>query len=50
MAKKLKAKKNPKDSRKNLKIDKIDGEKKRDFITRLGKQICGDDFQLPKAY
>lgn len=49
-AKVLTAKKDPKDGRKNLKIEHQEGEKKKDFIARYGKQICGDDFQLPIVY
>ena len=50
MAKALKAKKDKNDNRKNLKIEHIEKEKKSEFVTRLGKKICGEDFQLPVVY
>jgi hypothetical protein len=45
----LKAKKDPKDGRKNLKVELITDENKNDFLVKLGKKICGDNFQLPKV-
>ena len=50
MSKKLKAKKDLKDKRKNLKIEKKDKETKKDFIEKLGKQICGEGFKIPVVY
>jgi hypothetical protein len=46
-AKALKTKKDLKDARKNAKIELQEGENKKDFITRLGKQVCGETFTLP---
>jgi len=46
----LKAKKDPKDSKKDLKIEITTGDNKKEFLTKLGKKICGDDFQLPVVY
>lgn len=46
----LKAKKDTKDARKNLKIELNEGESKREFITKLGKKICGEWFSLPQVH
>jgi hypothetical protein len=35
---------------KEMTIDKIEKEDKKVFLTRLGKKVCGERFELPKVY
>jgi len=49
-AKTLIAKADTKDASKELKIESKAGETKKEFITRLGRKVCGDDFKLPVVY
>ena len=49
-AKVLKPKKDTTDPMKELTIGLKVGETKKEFITKLGKKICGDDFQMPVVF
>jgi len=50
MSKKLKAKKDPKDKRKNLKVKKKEKETKGEFLNSLVKIYAGENAELPKVY
>ena len=50
MNKKLKAKKDPKDKQKNLKVEKKEKENKGEFLRRLIKMYAGENAELPRVY
>lgn len=50
MSKKLKPKKDQKDKRKNLKVEKKDKENKGEFLSRLVKIYAEENAELPRVY
>lgn len=46
----LKAKKDPKDKQKNLKVEKKEKENKGEFLRRLIKMYAGENAELPRVY